>query len=87
MDALATDEVGVASMVVAPTDTGALGGATGAAVTHVLAAPVPAALRAETRNTYATPFVRPLTTVAVLGAVTVPTERHAMPPFAEASTR
>ena len=83
---MAVGDVGVAVTELATTDAGARGGATGAAVTHVLAAPTPAALRAPTRNTYANPFDNPETIVVVVGALTTPTLLQVTPPLADAST-
>ena len=68
---------------VAANDAGAVGEATGADVTHVLAAPTPAEFVAATRNTYAIPFVSPAIVAVVVEVLVVNTVVHVRPPSTE----
>ena len=71
---------------VAASPVGAPGTVRGVADVVVDAAPVPAALTAETRNVYAVPLVRPVTVADVTVDVASLNVVHDVPPLDEYST-
>jgi hypothetical protein len=76
------------SLGVATNVAGATGADAGVAEVKLDVAPTPPAFRAETRNTYAVPFVRPLTArVVVVDAVSTTTTVQVMPPLLDCSMR
>ena len=79
--------VTVVSPTEATTDVGAVGTVRGVAPADAEAVPAPAELMALTRNAYAVPFVRPVTTTLVpLFPVFAIAVTHVVPPSADCST-
>jgi hypothetical protein len=76
------------SLGVAAKAVGATGTDAGVAEVKLEVAPTPPAFRAETRNTYAVPFVRPVTArVVVVVAVSATTTVQLSPPLLDCSMR